>query len=248
MSSRTRRVGSVPAKIGYSFKRFFWQIADRDGLITVTHCGKLGDFIASLPVASWLYKTRGKRIHFVLASSFEPFTKIESLLLLQEMTGEVTLADFPIADWEKGGRPYEHNPNRFGVRVGEYYNFGFRHAPRRFVPEYVAEEWGLGVDSEFKLNLGEYAKHDGVLCSDDYMLVEVPQATALDLTQDLLTNARLMAGARESHVSQSGLFHILDWAGVTPTRVYIYPHSVNLHLFTQRLNEFDVKQVHRAVR
>lgn len=248
MSSYSRRYGSVLAKLGYSCRRFYWELADRDGSIVVTHCGKLGDFIASLPVVSWLYKTRGKKIHFVLAKSFEPFSKIESLLMLQEMTTKVSLADFPVLDWEKGGRPYMHDPSKFGMSVGEYYNFGFRHTPRRFVPEYVAEEWGLGVDSEFKLNLGDYDKHDGVLCSDDYMLIEVPQATPLDHSKDLLTNARLMAGARESHVSQSGLFHILDWAGVTPTRVYLYPHSVNLHLFTKRLNEFDVKQVHRAVR
>lgn len=221
---------------------------DPHGVIAVTHCGKLGDFIASLPVASWLYKTRGKKIHFVLARSFRPFTQIRSLLLLQEMTAEVTLAEFPVRDWECGGTPYRFDPNRFYVPVREYYNFGFRHHPRKFVPEYVAEEHGLGWDEEFRLTLGDYSRTDEILCSDGYVQTETPQATPIDLGAPLLDNAQRMAGARESHVSQSGLFHILDWAGIRPTRVYVYPHSVNLHLFTRNLNALDVVFVQRNVR
>jgi hypothetical protein len=63
----------------------------------------------------------------------------------------------------------------------------------------------------------DYERTDEVLISDASMQTEVPHATPLDHSQDVLTNARRMAGARESHVSQSGLFHVLDWAGVTPT-------------------------------
>jgi hypothetical protein len=229
-------------------KRSYWNLLDPYGIITVTHCGKLGDLIASLPVASWLYKTRGKQIHFVLARRFQPFTQIKSLLMLQEMTAEVTLAEFPVRDWECGGTPYRFDPNRFYVPAKEYYNFGFRRHPRRFVPEYIAEEHGLGYDPEFRLELGEYSKSDEILCSDEYMLTEIPQATPVDLSASILENARRMAGARASHVSQSGLFHILDWAGITPTRVYVYPHSVNIHLFSTRLNEMPIEYIQRAVR
>jgi hypothetical protein len=242
------RYGSVRAKLFGIAKQSWWNLKDPRGVITVTHCGKLGDLIASLPVASWLYKARGKKIHFVMARSFHPFTQIKSLLQLQEMTADVTLAEFPVRDWECGGTPYKFDPNRFYVPAKEYYNFGFRRHPRRFVPEYVAEELGLGYDPDFRLTLGEYTRTNEVLCSDEYMLAEVPQATPLDLTVSILENARRMAGARESHVSQSGLFHILDWAGVTPTKVYVYPHSVNIHLFSSRLNEFSLEYVKRAVR
>ncbi|MCB1060856.1 MAG: hypothetical protein KDB65_11540 [Calditrichaeota bacterium] len=238
------RYGSAIKKLSY-----WWKTRNRPSQpIVVTHCGKLGDFIACLPVASWLYKTHGDKIHFVLAKSFGPFSQIDSLLMLQEMTHKVTLVDFPVVDWEKGGEPYVHDPNQFGVVTSEYYNLGFRRTPRRFVPEYVAEEHGLGYDPEFKLNLGDYPFTDEILVGDEHMLVEVPHAQVLDLSQDILTNARRMAGARESHVSQSGLFHVLDWAGVTPTRVYIYPHSVNIHLFTRRLHEFEIVNVQRDVR
>jgi hypothetical protein len=234
--------------MGAVVKQSYWNLRDPHGVITVTHCGKLGDLIASLPVASWLYKTRGKKIHFVLARSFHPFTQLKSLLMLQEMTAEVTLAEFPVKDWECGGTPYQFDPKRYYVPAKEYYNLGFRRHPRRFVPEYVAEEYGLGYDPEFRLELGEVKKTDEVLCSDEYMLEEVPQATPIDLSAPILENARRMAGAKESHVSQSGLFHILDWAGCTPTKVYVYPHSVNIHLFSARLDEFSIEYVRRAVR
>ncbi|MCB9357943.1 MAG: hypothetical protein H6508_07070 [Calditrichaeota bacterium] len=217
-------------------------------VITVTHCGKLGDFIASLPVASWLYKTRSRKIHFVLARRFPLFEKAVTLLKLQEMTHEVTLADFPVADWEKGGRPYHHDPNAFGIPCVEYYSFGLRRTPRKLVPEYVAEEHGLGYDPEFRLKLGELERTDEVLLSDEFMRPEVSHAVPIDLSQDLLLNARRMAAARESHVCQSGMFHILDWAGVTPTAVYIYPHSANIMHFTLRLPEHNYRFVQRVVR
>lgn len=248
MTDLARRYGSPVARLKYWLRSRSFDIRDQGGVIAVTHCGKLGDFIACLPVASWLWKTRGKKIHFVLARSFPPFTQIHSLLMLQPMTHDVTLADFPIADWDKGGRPYKHDPRAFGVDVREYYNLGFRRTPRRFVPEYVAEEHSLGVDPEFKLSLGDYLRSDEVLVSDEHMLVEVPQAQTLDLSQDILSNARRMAGAREAHVAQSGMFHILDWAGVTPTCVYIYPHSKNIHLFSNRLAEHNIKHIDREAR
>ncbi|MBK6765866.1 MAG: hypothetical protein IPG71_05905 [bacterium] len=248
MTGQSRRYGPPLARLSYWLRSRCFDILDKDGDIAVTHCGKLGDFIACLPVASWLHKTRGKRIHFVLARSFQPFTQIRSLLVLQPMTHDVTLTDFPVIDWEKGGRPYKHDPRRYGIAVREFYNLGFRRSPRRFVPEYVAEEYGLSYDPDFELKLGDYPRTNEILVSDAHMLAEVPLATPIDFAADILTNARRMAGARESHVAQSGMFHVLDWAAVTPTRVYVYPHSKNLHLFTRRLHEFDIQHIARDVR
>ena len=242
------RCGTPFRRAGNRLKSAWWDARDARGVIAVTHCGKLGDFIASLPVASWLYKTRGKKIHFILARSFRSFTQIRSLLLLQEMTAEVTLAEFPVRDWECGGTPYRFDPRRFYVPVGEYYNLGLRRHPRKFVPEYVAEEHGLGWDEEFHFTLGDYPLTDEILCSDEFMRADIPQAKALDHNLSLLDNARRMAGARGSHVSQSGLFHILDFAGVRPTRVYVYPHSVNIHLFTRNVNALNLVYVERRVR
>jgi len=238
------RFGSPLVKLSY----FIRTLRRSNDPIVVTHCGKLGDFIACLPVASWLHKTRGQKIHFALAKSFGLFEQTRSLLLLQEMTHDVTLVEFPVEDWEKGGRPYKHDPNEYGVATREYYNLGFRRTPRRFVPEYVAEEHGLGVDRNFLLTLGTYQSSDEILISDGFMSVDVPGAVAIDHDEDILANARRMAGAREAHVCQSGLFHVLDWAGVTPTGVYVYPHSVNIHLFSNRLTDHNIIRVDRVVR
>jgi hypothetical protein len=65
------------------------------------------------------------------------------------------------------------------VPVREYYNFGFRRTPRKFVPEYVAEEHGLGYDPDFILKLGPVFYTDDVLCSDPMMLPDVPHASML---------------------------------------------------------------------
>lgn len=242
------RYGSPLAKLRYLQRARAIDSEYPDGVITVTHCGKLGDFIATLPVASWLFKTRRRKIHFVLAKEFKLFNQVVSLLKLQEMTAEVTLADFPILDWEKGGQPYHHDPNRYGIAAIETYNFGFRRTPRRFVPQYVAGEYGLGYDSQFQLNLGEFESSTAILVSDEFMLPEVPDASVIDHSEDILANARRMAGARECHVCQSGLFHVLDWAGVTPTTVYIYPHSTNICKFSNRLSEHRYRYVQRIVR
>ncbi|HEY3294754.1 MAG TPA: hypothetical protein VGL38_04915 [bacterium] len=238
----------IERKLGYGLRRIWFDLTAPKDMIAVTHCGKLGDLIACLPITSWLFKTRRKKIHFILARKFAPFTQIKSLLCLQEMTGAVTLAEFPVRDWECGGTPYKFDPRRYYVPCGEYYNLGFRRHPRKFVPEYCAEEHGLSYDPDFKLNLGDYPRTDEILCSDAYIREEVPQATPIDLSRPVLDNAQRMAGARESYVSQSGLFHIFDLAGVKPTRVFIYPHSVNIHLFTPNLDALDVVYVQRDVR
>lgn len=247
MSDLGPRYGSLTAQVGYWLKSSRFK-SNPQHVITITHCGKLGDFIACLPIASWLYKTRGQEIHFVLAEKFKLFEQTRSLLMLQEMTHDVTLTDFPIVGWEKGGEPYKHDPNKYGISAAEYYNLGFRRTPRRFVSEYVAEEHGLGFDKDFRLTLGDIEHTDEVLISDAFMSIEVPHAQSIDLSQDVLSNARRMAAARESHVCQSGLFHVLDLAGVTPTCVYIYPHSANIHLFSSRLAEHNIKYIDRIVR
>jgi hypothetical protein len=121
--------------------------------IILTHCGQLGDFIYSLPIASWLWKENGRKIHFVLPRDFGPFRSIETLLLLQPFTARVSLVDYRVAHYGHGGQPYKFNPAQFGL-PGDYINLGLRGAPNRFITEFMADEYRLGWDEEFTLNLG----------------------------------------------------------------------------------------------
>lgn len=159
-------------------------------MITLTHCGKLGDFIYCQPIASWLYKTTGKKIHWVLPTNFKPFTQIKSLLELQPYYGGLSLVPFPVKTWGCGGQPYKFNPNKFGINCPSYYNLGFRWWPKKNVIEYQAEEYGFGYDKEFRLNIGNIKPSREPIVGTEYFLGEMP---TIDLNEDILFNARRMA-------------------------------------------------------
>lgn len=84
-------------------------------MITLTHCGKLGDFIYCLPIASWLHKTTGQKIHWVLPDNFKPFRQIKTLLELQPFHGALSIVPFHVRTWGCGGQPYKFNPGKFGI-------------------------------------------------------------------------------------------------------------------------------------
>jgi hypothetical protein len=120
--------------------------------IILTMPAKLGDGLYALMVGSWIYKKFGRKIHCVLPDSFGPFRYIKNLLLLQEQISRVTLVPHKIADFSCGGQPYQFDPAIYGVE-GEYFNLGFRHGPDKFIPEFYAEEHGLGYDPDFTLKI-----------------------------------------------------------------------------------------------
>jgi len=191
--------------------------------VILTHTGKLGDFAYALQIGSWIFRSHGNRIHWVLTKRFLPFTKIESLLCAQEMTERVTLVDFPVDHWRRGGQPYKFNPAWFGIE-GKYYNLGFRNFPQRkwgiirqdlpdkYVSEYMAEEHGLGVDYGFKPNLGHVDQHGLRVCTEQ--LVGYLDYPTYDSNASVLSNLQFMAGASERHCFYSGMASLLYVCGL----------------------------------
>jgi hypothetical protein len=189
--------------------------------IVITHCGKMGDFMTSLPIISWVSKNYNDNIHLVLPQDFELFRKIESLMLLQPMIKKFTLADFGHLDYTCGGQPYIHDPNKFGIDCEEWYNLGFRHHPHfEHRSEFSAKEYDFGVDWDFTLELGEVDPTDEILCSEPHIHHRVPGSTLIDFNQDVLFNARRMKAAKERHCWQSGMAHLLEWADVKPIHIH----------------------------
>jgi hypothetical protein len=187
-----------------------------------------------MPIASWYYKTQGQRIHWVLPKTFAPFTKIESLLRLQPMTANVTLVNHHI-QFLFGGQPYKFDPADFGIG-GDFINIGFRSHPDKFIPYFYAEEYGLGVDKDFVLELGEVEPTDEVLCTE-HLQQQLPHAKIFDCSQDVLTNARRMKSARERHCFHSGMGHIMYFANVYfDLWVQQHPH----HLYFPDHNKFKM--------
>jgi hypothetical protein len=185
-------------------------------MITLTHCGKLGDFIYCQPIASWLYKTTGKKIHWVLPNNFKPFTQIESLLRLQPYHGKLSLVPFPVKTWGCGGQPYKFDPRKFGVDCKSYYNLGFRWWPKKSVVEYQAEEHGFGWDKDFKLIISAKRQFIEPIVGTEYFSGRMP---VIDLNQDILYNARRMATADICHCNFSGMAAIMYFS-----RIYFNLH------------------------
>ena len=186
-------------------------------MIAVTHTGKAGDFGQCLPVCSWLYKTYNEKIIFIFPKGFPFIQQLESLIRLQPFTEDVIYCDFRIANFDMGGQPYKFNPHDYveNLNVSRYYNFGFRISPDKYVPEFYAEEYGLGVDEDFILNLDLQFKYNSTnfMCSE--LLTEYyPNYKQLDFTKDFLTNLRDLANAKERHMHFSSLAVFLTLAKI----------------------------------
>jgi hypothetical protein len=177
-------------------------------MIAVTHPGKIGDFALCLPICSWLYKTYNEKIIFVVPEGFPFMKNAESLIRLQPFTEDIIYCNFKVNNYDVGGQPYKFNPHDYveNLNVSRYYNFGFRGKTDKFVTEYYAEEYGLGVDYDYVLNLDaqfNYHRTD-LMCSE--LLVEYfPNYKQPDFTKDFLTNLRDLANARERHLHFSSL-------------------------------------------
>jgi hypothetical protein len=192
--------------------------------LILTHCGKLGDFVYAWPIAAWLHRQTGRKIHWVLPRGFGPFRRLESLLLLQEFSAQLTLVDFPVRCFGCGGQPYRFNPGDYGV-PGDYFNLGFRWWPNKFVTPYQAEEHGLGWDPDWVLDLqldGSKGRASGqslgpetgieAMVATEQTAIPAAPAARLDLSRDVLFNVRRMAAARERHCFFSGMAAILYFA------------------------------------
>jgi hypothetical protein len=189
--------------------------------IVLTHSGKLGDFIYTWPIASWLRNTTGRKIHWVLAECFRPFRKVVNLTMLQPFTEKVSFVNFPVQTYGCGGQPYRFYPAEYGIE-GEYYNLGFRWWPKgKFVTQYIAEEHDFKWDENYILNitephkeLNEYENIKEERVGTEQEVIPLSQSEKLDLNKDILFNVRRMACARERHCFFSGMAAILYFAEI----------------------------------
>lgn len=222
--------------------------------IILTHTGKLGDFLYCLPIASWLARERGCKIHWVLPGSFNPFNFISNLLMLQPFTSRVSIVPFEIQNFDCGGQPYKFDPWQFQSPLvpvtqermrgdeGEYYNLGFRSYPDKFISAFYAEEYGLGYDVDFELKIWDQAswlsgiinnlkENTEILRTREAAMAKVaPGAEPLPPAVDLLDLARRLAAAKEVHSWYCGIA-VLCWFARIPCHVYRVPGHASLDLY-----------------
>jgi len=193
--------------------------------ITLTHCGKLGDFLYCLPIASWIYKTTGRKIHWVLPHTFEPFNHIDPLLASLPFTEQLTLVNHPIYLHGHGGQPYKFNPADYGVQVDEYYNLGFRGYPDKFVTAYCAEEYGFGWDRDYTLEFGDVEPSDKAIRTEQWEVAEkAPHAEPYTIPMDLYALGRLLKAAKERWTWYSGPAALMFLARMPFNLVYEPAH------------------------
>lgn len=119
-----------------------------------THTGKMGDMFQCLPILSWWYKTYGEKPTYALGMF--PYAKqSEELLRMQECIGDVIYLDYKPQHLGLGGQPYKFDLKQYLNTDQEYINLGFRKFPDKYYGEFIAEEYNLGYDYDFKLNIGD---------------------------------------------------------------------------------------------
>jgi hypothetical protein len=203
--------------------------------IALTHCGKLGDMLYCLPIASWLARQKDCKIEMVLPRCFPPFRHVEALLMEQPFIAKVTFVDHQCNWHGHAGQPYKFNPAQYGV-TGEYYNLGFRAYPDKFVTAFVAEEHGFGWDKDFTLSLGKWVtfyEPDVLRSEQPEVGVAVPHAKIYPIPIDILELGRMLHDAKEAHLWYSGPaalmflarlpFYLHYVAGHPPRSIYLPP-------------------------
>jgi hypothetical protein len=206
-----------------------------------THCGLLGDFMLSWPIASWYYKKTGEKIHFVLPD-IACFSQVDDVLKEQPFTGKITKVNFKVGHFSRGGQPYNLNPADFGI-LGEYVNLGFWEWPNKYCAEVMAEEHGLGVDYDYTMEITldestpkfdkivafpiveDYDIHASEMTKRQwgkYMLENFcpKDCHILDLSKSLHENLKICKNSNHVYCSDGGISIALDLMRKTQTVYY----------------------------
>lgn len=117
-----------------------------------THTGRVGDFFYSLPIYSAWYKKHGEPVRIVVPKNFPVLEETKRFALMFPF-----IADFIVSNLEvefiRGGLPYRFDPNDYGISCDKWINIGFREYPNKFITQYYAEEHGLEIDYDFKIDV-----------------------------------------------------------------------------------------------
>lgn len=225
--------------------------------LIVTHPGKVGDFLATLPVASALHKSTGEKIHFILPRSCPFVTKIVELVLLQDMTAGLSLLDLPVEHFGCGGQPYKFDLEEFGIVEDEdsVLHFGYKRVPDAPIARFVGEEFGLRPDKDFVLKIWDDASQSHWKKGSSFVLdadvfnraskagtLQSGQIVRADMDKDFLHNLRLADSCEFVHTTGAAFLVAADLAHVRGLYVYKTPANANglLPLFVRNYEELTI--------
>lgn len=187
--------------------------------LIITSVSQLGDFLLIFPVASWIYKTYNRKIHFVLSDNFPIYKKAESLILCQDFTNKVSYVD--VEPNSHKTEVFAFNPKKFGID-GEYINIGFYKYPDRYLSEFYASFFNLGVDYDYQLKLSlslndsykdkrVYIESSTYRCDFNEIFKYVTEEDVrLNISDSVEYNCSLAYGAKEVLCSMNGFSVAMD--------------------------------------
>jgi len=187
----------------------------------ITNVSRLGDFLLTLPVASWIHKNQGEKIHYVLSDNFPIYKKVEPLLRLQPFVENVSYVNVGTNAFDPTHWCFD--PKQFGIE-GNYLNMGFWEYPGKYLPQFYAEHYGLGVDNEFVLSLGDTTVDKTEPYSvwieaspyrEEYgKLKSIVPEDCIELTSDFISDALYAKNADCVYSTMGGFMIILDLMNV----------------------------------
>lgn len=206
-----------------------------------TSCGKMGDLFQTLPILSAWYKKTGEKADLCLAT-FPYRRECEELLKMQECIGEVYYVDYApemmkpdnIVDWSL----YRFNPYEHGLvteTVQPFINIGFRHFPNKNYTEFLAEDHGLDIDWDFKLNIGEKRnKYRGKVVVIDKFATNILRNKGikgeyLPESGSIVKNLQLAAGASAVKTTATGSAVLLLMSGINCI-IYAKDHDFGIDM------------------
>lgn len=196
----------------------------------LTHVGKFGDFIPSLIIPNYYYKTNEEKTTFILSKWFENIVGLKEFLLLQDFTEDVIFDPYMPENFSLGGQPYKFVP--ISLQNEKYYNLGLNGFPTTYLGKIYAEEYGLKYDTDIKLkfvddNFPNELRglkvhshfHEDRWDKDRYdvrfnELLPNSGSIALDITKPLLHNLNIVYYSQSNVFYPNGFSVLLDICGI----------------------------------
>lgn len=204
-----------------------------------TNCGLLGDMFLCLPVISWYYKHTGDKPVFALADHFPYSRNAEHLLRMQECISDVVYFKFDESQCFRRTAdnlgPYHVPKDLFRDTPYENHDItslGFYRWPDKYIPAFYAEEHGMGVDYDFRLNYGEpnYYYQERIVKVDKFESPRLGHVDAFELPSynSMQLNLQYAAGAKEIVTFTTG-FSIMVTLARIPVTIWQPANLVQHH-------------------
>jgi hypothetical protein len=194
---------------------------------------RLGDCLHILPIVSWFCKEYNTKIDWAICDNTPYYNELVEILSYEKFVNKVHIFQFSsIEEWKTPlttccFRPYSNISGILNKKFNNYYDnvycFGYDNEQYstkqiKFFSEHFAEEYGFGVDYEYKLNYGniDYTYKDNLVKIDKLYSPQLQDFDAINLNESnsIIKNLQLSAGAKQVVTVRTGAAIALSLARI----------------------------------